>query len=125
MAGRSRSASEEQKTRPGRAERAACRRKEEKEDVYRSTGKEKSGSILRGAAATIRREDHSDCREARPKEERGARVVLQPEAETEAYEVRGAALTGGRRRGAALPGLRVRVLNARPPRPRIPTQLEQ
>lgn len=38
-------------------------------------------------------------------------MVLQPAAETETYEVCGAALTGGRRRGSAVPGCRVRLLN--------------
>ena len=47
------------------------------------------GGVLRHPAAPFRREDRADRREVGPQEERCARVVLQPAAETEADEVLG------------------------------------
>lgn len=122
MARGGRSTSEEQKTRPRRAERVAGWGEETQKNLDRRAREEKSGSVLRGAAEAVRREDHGDRGEAGPEEERGESVVLQPAAETEAHEVRGAALTGGRRRGSAVPRPRVRLLSAplRAPRPGTP-----
>lgn len=111
MARGGRGAGQEQKARPRRAECAARRREEAEADLHRRAREAQPRSVLRGAATALRREDSRHRGEARPQEERSAGVVLQPAAETEAHEVRGAALTGGRRRGSAVPRRRVRLLS--------------
>jgi len=66
-------------------------------DVNRDAGEALAGGVLRHPAAAVRREDRPDRREARPEEERGARLVLQPATEAKANEIR--------RRSAADPAL--------------------
>lgn len=126
MARGSRGAGQEQAAGPRCAERASSRREKTQENFHRSAGEEKSGGLFRGATAAVRREDHGDRGEAGPQEERGARVVLQPATETEADEVCGAALTGGRRRRSAVSRARVRLLSTplrrAPARPSALTQ---
>lgn len=90
---------EEQAPRPGRAQRVARRGEEAQEDVDRRAGEEEPGGVLRGAAEAVGGEDSRDRGEAGPQEERGEGVVLQPAAEAEEDEVRGATLTDGGGRG--------------------------
>lgn len=99
LAGRGGGASQEQASRPGRAVRAACGGEEAQEDVHRGAGEAFPRGLLRRATAALGREDRRHRREARPQEECGACLVLQPAPEAEAYEVRGATLTGDRRGG--------------------------
>lgn len=86
-------ASEEQAPRPGRSQRATGRREEAEAHVDRGPGKTVAGGVLCRTTAAVGREDRGDRGEARPEKERGSRVVLQPEAKTEAHEVRGPTLT--------------------------------
>lgn len=86
--------SEKQASRPRRAQRVAGRREETEAHVDRGARKTVAGGILRRAAAAVGREDCGHRGETRSEEERGPRVVLQPEAETETDEVRRPTLTG-------------------------------
>ena len=58
-----------------------------KKDLYRRAREALAGGILRRAAAAQRGEDRSHRREARPQEERGPGLVLQPAAEAEEDEI--------------------------------------
>lgn len=93
MARRGRSSSEEQASRPRRPERSACRGEKKKTYVNSRAGETISGSVLCRSAAALGRENSRHCREIRSEKERRPGVVLQPAAETETNEIRGATLT--------------------------------
>lgn len=84
---------EEQAPRPRRPQRPAGGGEEAEAHVDSGAREAQPGGLFRRAAAALGGEDRRHRREAGPEEERGARLVLQPAAETEAHEVRGAALT--------------------------------
>lgn len=93
VAGRGGGPGEEQAPGSGRAQRAAGRREETEAHFNRGARKTVTGSVLRGAAEAVGREDSGHCGKARLEKERCPRVVLQPEAKAKTHEVRRPTLT--------------------------------
>ena len=70
--------------------RLAARREKTEADLNCGAGEAVLRGVLCRSAAAQRRKDRSHCRQVGPQEERGPRLVLQPEAEAEEDEVCGA-----------------------------------
>lgn len=94
VAGRGRGPGEEQTAGSGRAQCVARRREKTQTNVDRGARETQSRSVLRRAAATVRRKDRRHRRKTGLEEERGARLVLQSATKAEKDEVRRATLTG-------------------------------
>ncbi|XP_072191663.1 POU domain, class 4, transcription factor 2 isoform X2 [Excalfactoria chinensis] len=97
----------------GQARALQRRREEAQADLHRRPREALARGLLRAAAAAVLREDRRHRREARPQEERGARLVLQPAPEAEAHEVLRGHLSAARRCGSA--GRREEERGRRPP----------